>query len=154
MPQIRVQRCSLLWLAGESQEHVITLFRRVRRAVCIDCPAGEPRPLRLHDLRHTAAVHRVLAWYRSGKDRFSMRISCRAALPALIVTGTNPPSLVGGAAKRSSLCEVRTAAPQRTCSITQRRTRLAFGPLARATVSSPILACSSRTRCSASWAWL
>jgi integrase len=22
----------------------------------------------LHDLRHTAAVHRVLAWYRSGKD--------------------------------------------------------------------------------------
>jgi integrase len=22
----------------------------------------------LHDLRHTAAVHRVVAWYRSGQD--------------------------------------------------------------------------------------
>lgn len=25
-------------------------------------------PPRLHDLRHTAAVHRVLAWYREGKN--------------------------------------------------------------------------------------
>lgn len=49
-------------------QHVITLFQRLRRAARIDCPAGEPRPPRLHDLRHTAAVHRVLAWYRSGKD--------------------------------------------------------------------------------------
>ena len=23
---------------------------------------------RLHDLRHTAAVHRVVAWYRTGQD--------------------------------------------------------------------------------------
>jgi integrase/recombinase XerD len=49
-------------------QHVITLFQRVRRAAGIDCPAGELRPPRLHDLRHTAAVHRVLAWYRAGKD--------------------------------------------------------------------------------------
>jgi len=49
-------------------QHVITLFQRVRRAAHIDCPAGELRPPRLHDLRHTAAVHRVLAWYRSGQD--------------------------------------------------------------------------------------
>jgi integrase/recombinase XerD len=49
-------------------QHVITLFQRVRRAAQIDCPVGELRPPRLHDLRHTAAVHRVLAWYRSGKD--------------------------------------------------------------------------------------
>jgi integrase len=47
---------------------VITLFQRVRRAAHIQCPAGELRPPRLHDLRHTAAVHRVLAWYRAGKD--------------------------------------------------------------------------------------
>ena len=26
------------------------------------------RPPRLHDLRHTAAVHRVVAWYRAGQD--------------------------------------------------------------------------------------
>lgn len=53
---------------GWPYPHVITLFQRVRQVAGIDCPAGEPRPPRLHDLRHTAAVHRVLAWYRSGKD--------------------------------------------------------------------------------------
>jgi integrase/recombinase XerD len=49
-------------------QHVITLFQRLRSAACIDCPIGELRPPRLHDLRHTAAVHRVLTWYRAGKD--------------------------------------------------------------------------------------
>jgi site-specific recombinase XerD len=49
-------------------QYVITLFQRVRSAAGIGCPLGEPRPPRLHDLRHTAAVHRVLAWYRSGQD--------------------------------------------------------------------------------------
>jgi integrase/recombinase XerD len=49
-------------------QHVITLFQHLRRAAGIVCPAGEPRPPRLHDLRHTAAVDRVLAWYRAGKD--------------------------------------------------------------------------------------
>jgi integrase len=53
---------------GWPYQHVITLFQRVRRAAGIGCPAGELRPPRLHDFRHTAAVHRVLAWYRSGKD--------------------------------------------------------------------------------------
>lgn len=48
--------------------HVVTLFQRIRLAAGIGCPPGEPRPPRLHDLRHTAAAHRVLAWYRSGKD--------------------------------------------------------------------------------------
>jgi len=47
---------------------VITLFQRIRSAAGIVCPPGESRPPRLHDLRHTAAVHRVLAWYRAGKD--------------------------------------------------------------------------------------
>lgn len=47
---------------------VITLFQRVRAAAQIGCPPGESRPPRLHDLRHTAAVHRVVAWYRTGKD--------------------------------------------------------------------------------------
>lgn len=49
-------------------QHVISLFQPLRRAAGIDCPAGEPRPPRLHDIRHTAAVHRVVAWYRTGKD--------------------------------------------------------------------------------------
>jgi integrase len=47
---------------------VISWFQHVRRAAGISCPVGEPRPPRLHDIRHTAAVHRVLAWYRSGQD--------------------------------------------------------------------------------------
>lgn len=47
---------------------VITRFQLIRSAAGIVCPPGELRPPRLHDLRHTAAVHRVLAWYRSGKD--------------------------------------------------------------------------------------
>jgi integrase/recombinase XerD len=51
-----------------SYQHVIRLFQHVRRAAGIGCPAGEGRPPRLHDLRHTAAVHRVVAWYRSGRD--------------------------------------------------------------------------------------
>ncbi len=49
-------------------QHVITIFQRIRLTAGIRSPAGEPRPPRLHDLRHTAAVHRVLAWYRTGKD--------------------------------------------------------------------------------------
>lgn len=49
-------------------QYVITLFQRVRSTADIRCPPGESRPPRLHDLRHTAAVHRVLAWYRAGKD--------------------------------------------------------------------------------------
>jgi integrase/recombinase XerD len=47
---------------------VISWFQDVRRTAGIVCPAGEPRPPRLHDLRHTAAVHRVVAWYRTGQD--------------------------------------------------------------------------------------
>jgi len=48
--------------------HVIRLFQKVRRTAGICCPPGESRPPRLHDLRHTAAVHRVVAWYRAGRD--------------------------------------------------------------------------------------
>lgn len=47
---------------------VISLFQHIRRAAGISCPRGEPRPPRLHDIRHTAAVHRVIAWYRAGED--------------------------------------------------------------------------------------
>ena len=49
-------------------ENVSAMFQHVRRAAGIVCPAGEPRPPRVHDIRHTAAVHRVEAWYRDGKD--------------------------------------------------------------------------------------
>src|SRR3546814_482091 len=53
---------------GWPYSQVITLFQRLRRAAHIECPEGELHPPRLHDLRHTSAVHRVLACYREGKD--------------------------------------------------------------------------------------
>jgi integrase/recombinase XerD len=49
-------------------DYVSKLFQRVRFAAGIGCPPGERRPPRLHDLRHAAATHRVLEWYRAGKD--------------------------------------------------------------------------------------
>jgi integrase len=55
-------------IRGWTYPSVITMFQHVRRAAGIGCPIGEPRPPRLHDLRHTAAVHRVVAWYHSGQD--------------------------------------------------------------------------------------
>jgi integrase/recombinase XerD len=53
---------------GWSYPRVIAMFQHVRRVAGINWPVGEPRPPRLHDLRHTAAVHRVVAWYRTGQD--------------------------------------------------------------------------------------
>jgi site-specific recombinase XerD len=49
-------------------QSVVTQFQRIRSQAGITCPSGELRPPRIHDLRHTAAVHRVLAWYQCGKD--------------------------------------------------------------------------------------
>lgn len=51
-----------------SYTRVSSWFQHVRRAAGINRPVGEPRPPRLHDLRHTAAVHRLIAWYRVGHD--------------------------------------------------------------------------------------
>jgi integrase/recombinase XerD len=53
---------------GWCYPRVVTMFQHVRRAASVECPIGEPRPPRLHDLRHTAAVHRVVTWYRSGQN--------------------------------------------------------------------------------------
>ena len=44
------------------------LFRRVRSSAGVHRRDGAQQPPRLHDLRHTAAVHRVVAWYRQGED--------------------------------------------------------------------------------------
>jgi integrase/recombinase XerD len=49
-------------------QHIITLFQRVRSAAGILRDQGSSYPPRLHDLRHTAAVHRIIAWYRDGGD--------------------------------------------------------------------------------------
>jgi len=41
-------------------------FRRLRAAAGVQREGGPRRQPRLHDLRHTAAVHRVQRWYRTG----------------------------------------------------------------------------------------
>lgn len=50
------------WVVAEE------LFRRLRKRAGV-CRKGDARNQpRLHDLRHTSAQHRLIAWYRSGKD--------------------------------------------------------------------------------------
>lgn len=44
------------------------LFGRVRRGAGIRREPGARYQPRLHDLRHTAAVHRLIAWYQAGAD--------------------------------------------------------------------------------------
>jgi site-specific recombinase XerD len=43
-------------------------FRRLRACAGIQREGGPRRQPRLHDLRHSAAVHRLVAWYRTGAD--------------------------------------------------------------------------------------
>ena len=51
-----------------SQSAARSAFRRLLAITKIHREGGARRQPRLHDLRHTAAVHRVVAWYRSGFD--------------------------------------------------------------------------------------
>lgn len=51
-----------------SQSAVRSAFRRLLAITKIGRDGGARRQPRLHDLRHTAAVHRVITWYRSGID--------------------------------------------------------------------------------------
>jgi site-specific recombinase XerD len=43
-------------------------FRRLCLMAAVRREGGSRRQPRLHDLRHTAAVHRLIHWYRSGAD--------------------------------------------------------------------------------------
>ena len=43
-------------------------FKQIRRHVGLHREGGPRRQPRLHDLRHTSAVHRLTSWYREGKD--------------------------------------------------------------------------------------
>jgi site-specific recombinase XerD len=43
-------------------------FRRLRVLAAITRHDGTHQQPRLHDLRHSAAVHRLVNWYRSGRD--------------------------------------------------------------------------------------
>jgi integrase/recombinase XerD len=49
-------------------QDVVTLFQLIRREAGIGIPPGATRPPRMHDLRHTAAMHRLVNWYQQGLD--------------------------------------------------------------------------------------
>ena len=49
-------------------ENVGRLFRRIRRYAGVHRETQARYQPRLHDIRHTAIVHRVVAWYRAGLD--------------------------------------------------------------------------------------
>ena len=51
-----------------SQSAARSAFRRLRIHAGVRREGGARRQPRLHDLRHTAAVHRLIAWYDSGAD--------------------------------------------------------------------------------------
>jgi integrase/recombinase XerD len=51
-----------------SRQQLEKVFRRLRQHAGIARPATDRWQPRLHDLRHTMAVHRVIAWYREGVD--------------------------------------------------------------------------------------
>jgi integrase/recombinase XerD len=51
------------------KDSVVTeAFRRLREVAGIKRDGGARNQPRLHDLRHSAAVHRVTSWYRAGAD--------------------------------------------------------------------------------------
>lgn len=51
-----------------SKSAVRSAFRRLRAKAGVVREGGARQQPRLHDLRHSAAVHRLVAWYRSGAD--------------------------------------------------------------------------------------
>lgn len=51
-----------------NQSSARSAFRRLRAYAGVRREGGARRQPRLHDLRHTAAVHRLIAWYRNGAD--------------------------------------------------------------------------------------
>lgn len=61
-----------------SQSAARNAFRRLRACAGVLREGGARRQPRLHDLRHTAAVHRLIAWYRSGAD-------LQTLLPKLVI---------------------------------------------------------------------
>ncbi len=51
-----------------SQSAMRSAFRRLRSCAGVMREGGSRRQPCLHDLRHTAAVHRLISWYHSGLD--------------------------------------------------------------------------------------
>lgn len=69
-------------------DYAKALFQQVRRSAGLDRPGpGGFRP-RLHDLRHTSAVHRLITWYHEGKDVHALLPYLSTYLGHLSLSGT------------------------------------------------------------------
>lgn len=80
-------------------------FRRLRTFTGIHTPGGPRCQPRLHDLRHTFAVHRLLAWYHAGADVQQLLPQLATYLGHRDLTGTQryltmTPEVLRQAAKR------------------------------------------------------
>jgi site-specific recombinase XerD len=71
-----------------SRQQLEKVFRHLRQHAGIRRPAPERWQPRLHDLRHTMAVHRVIAWYREGVDVEARLPLLAAYLGHVNVSGT------------------------------------------------------------------
>jgi len=65
----------------------VTLFLGILRDIGLRGPKGQPGP-RIHDLRHTFAVHRLLAWYRKGDNLAAKLPLLSTYLGHSTITGT------------------------------------------------------------------
>lgn len=84
-------------------------FRQTFRWLCEDAGvargAGDSRDPRIHDLRHTFAVRRMLAWYREGRDVQSLLPKLSVYMGHSSVAGTSlylsmTPELLGASCER------------------------------------------------------
>ena len=71
-----------------SRQQLEKVFRRLRQHASIGRPATDRWQPRLHDLRHTMAVHRVIAWYRESVDVEARLPLLAAYLGHVNVSGT------------------------------------------------------------------
>jgi integrase len=65
----------------------VTLFLEILRRIGLRGPKGQRGP-RIHDLRHTFAVHRLLAWYRQGANLAAKLPLLSTYLGHSTITGT------------------------------------------------------------------
>ena len=65
----------------------VTLFLELLRSLGLRGPKGQRGP-RIHDLRHTFAVHRLLAWYRQGANLAAKLPLLSTYLGHSTITGT------------------------------------------------------------------
>jgi integrase/recombinase XerD len=93
-------------LDGRRHGHAgfVTLFLELLRSLGLRGPKGQRGP-RVHDLRHTFAVHRLLAWYRGGAN-------LAAKLP-LLSTYLGHSTLTGTETYLQATAELLTQAGQR-----------------------------------------